>query len=420
MPTTLTFAPDVAAQLAGPSWLSEARTAAAERFASATMPTFEEEIWRYTPIDDLDLSRFSLVTEPAAAAALPDGIPEQRAALVVCRNGAVVSVELDPAMAAKGVVVDRVADASQGEAVVASAEGADLFADLNLGFAADPILIDIPANLVVEDPIVIVSTIDIANSAVFPRISVRSGANSEARIVEMQLSTDIPAFSAPVVDLTVEPSARLGYLVVQDLGPQVWQIGSQTSTVDSQATLTSAVAALGGAYARLRTDCRMIGRGAHGNLLAVYFGESSQTLDFRTFQDHVAPDTTSNLLFKGALSDASRSVYSGLIRVRPDARGTNAYQTNRNIKLSEEAWAESVPNLEIETNDVKCSHASTVGPIDEEQRFYLESRGVPPVVAERLIVQGFFDEVLDQLPVAAVADGLRAAVLERLLRREQS
>jgi Fe-S cluster assembly protein SufD len=140
-------------------------------------------------------------------------------------------------------------------------------------------------------------------------------------------------------------------------------------------------------------------------------------LDFRTFQDHAAPDTTSNLLFKGAVGGHSRSVYTGLIRVRKNARGTNAFQTNRNIKLSEGAWAESVPNLEIENNDVRCSHASAVGPIDEDQRFYLESRGVPTPVAERLVVTGFFDEVLSRLPVPGAAAALRDLVADKLDRQ---
>jgi Fe-S cluster assembly protein SufD len=136
--------------------------------------------------------------------------------------------------------------------------------------------------------------------------------------------------------------------------------------------------------------------------------------DFRTIQDHDAPHTTSDLLFKGAVQDSARSVYTGLIRIRPHARGTAAFQTNRNLTLSEGAWAESVPNLEIETNDVRCSHASTVGPIDAEQRFYLESRGIPSSVAERLIVLGFFDEVLSQLPVRSVAERLRGRVSAKL------
>jgi Fe-S cluster assembly protein SufD len=139
--------------------------------------------------------------------------------------------------------------------------------------------------------------------------------------------------------------------------------------------------------------------------------------DFRTIQDHIAPKTTSDLLFKGAVSDTARSVYSGLIRVGKEARGTNAYQTNRNLVLSEGAGAESVPNLEIETNDVICSHASAVGPIDDEQRYYLESRGIPPEVAERLIVLGFFGEVLDRLPASSAIAGLRATLVRRLAER---
>ncbi len=187
-----------------------------------------------------------------------------------------------------------------------------------------------------------------------------------------------------------------------------------TSRRSQEANVTAGLAGFGGDYARLRTDCRLTGRGASGTLLAAYFGDGDQTLDYRTFQDHAAPDTTSNLLFKGTVSDRSRSVYTGLIRVAKDARGTNAFQTNRNIKLSEDAWAESVPNLQIENNDVHCSHASAVGPIDEEQRFYLESRGVPTTVAERLIVAGFFAEVFDALPTAVLRPQLDAAVAAKL------
>jgi Fe-S cluster assembly protein SufD len=137
--------------------------------------------------------------------------------------------------------------------------------------------------------------------------------------------------------------------------------------------------------------------------------------DLRTFQDHLDRDTTSNLAFKGAVGGRAHAVYTGLIRIHPEARGSNAEQSNRIMTLSDEAWAESVPNLEIEHNDVRCAHASTVGPVDADQRFYLESRGVPTEVAERLIVAGFFDEVLDRCPVPGVADLVRprvAALLE--------
>jgi Fe-S cluster assembly protein SufD len=213
-----------------------------------------------------------------------------------------------------------------------------------------------------------------------------------------------------VTEIGVGDAARARHVTVQDLDPATWQIATQVSRVGSSADFLAATAALGGDYARLRTDCRLVGRGATGTLLAAYLGNHDQMLDFRTFQDHAAPDTTSELVFKGALAGSSRSVYTGLIRVRPDARGTVAFQTNRNLKLSEHAWAESVPNLEIENNDVKCSHASAVGPVDPEQRFYLESRGVPTAEAERLIVAGFFDDVLSRFPAVQVAELVRAEI----------
>jgi Fe-S cluster assembly protein SufD len=140
--------------------------------------------------------------------------------------------------------------------------------------------------------------------------------------------------------------------------------------------------------------------------------------DFRTIQHHRAPHTRSDLLYKGAVANSARSVYSGLIRVEKGARGTNAMQTNRNLVLHEGAHADSVPNLEIEDNDVRCSHASAVGPIAEDQRFYLESRGVPPDVAGRLIALGFLDEVLEQLPAPALADPLRLALAAKLADAE--
>ena len=193
------------------------------------------------------------------------------------------------------------------------------------------------------------------------------------------------------------------------LGPRVWQIASQVARAGASSSTLVANVALGGDYARVRTDARLDGKGAAGDQLAAYFGEGDQMHDFRTLQDHAAPKTTSDLLFKGAVEGRARSVYSGLIRVRKEAPGTSAFQTNRNLKLSDAAWADSVPNLEIDTNDVRCSHASTVGPIDAEQRFYLESRGVPPERAEELIVNGFFSEVLERLPVKAMVEPLRAA-----------
>ena len=409
--------------LPGPDWLQARRALAAGRFADASVPSTDEEVWRYGRIGDYDADAFPLAEAPAGTEGIVDGCRAHVATVVGAHGGLVVLVdghvahaELDPEVAAAGVTLASAQAAPAAESVLGAVLGtpADYFGALNDGFAPGPVVLDVPRGVVVDLPLVVVHHVETAGVTSLPRLAVRAGDNSAFTLVDLQRSAEVAALAVPVVELDLGASARVTYLSVQDLGRQVWQLGTQVSRVGAQGHLVSATAALGGDYARLRTDCALSGRGASGDLLAVYFADGSQTLDFRTFQDHVAPDTTSKLLFKGTVGGHSRSVYTGLIRVRPDARGTNAFQTNRNIKLSEHAWAESVPNLEIENNDVHCSHASAVGPIDEQQRFYLESRGVPPFVAERLVVAGFFTEVLNQIPNEALVAELRRRITDKL------
>jgi Fe-S cluster assembly protein SufD len=415
-----TFSPDAAALLGGPDWLQARRLAAAERFAAGSLPDPSEEIWRYSRISELDLDAYRPATGEAAGAGAVANIPagtEDRAALVIVHNGRVARIEIDPALAAKGLVVADAATLEDGDDLLGRTPVADVFTDLNTAFIPGATVVRIPRGKIVDQPIVIVHHLDGDGIASFSRTIVLAGENSDATVIEHQSSSDVSAFSDPVVDLDVADSARLRYLNVQDLGARVFQVGYQASRVGRDATLQSSVVALGGDYARVRTDSRIDGKGGTSYLTAVYFADGARMHDFRTIQDHIAPKTTSDLLFKGAVSDTARSVYSGLIRVGKEARGTNAYQTNRNLVLSEGAGAESVPNLEIETNDVICSHASAVGPIDDEQRYYLESRGIPPEVAERLIVLGFFGEVLDRLPASSAIAGLRATLVRRLAER---
>lgn len=412
------FSSDDARALAGPTWLVDRRVAAADAFAAEPMPSTSAEEWRYSPIADLDLAAFS----PAGGlgdAPMPR-LDIEPAAVVRTVNGRVVAVDVDDELVAAGVHVGRLVDHPGGQDRLGAVSDAapDHFTRLNDAFTADPVLIHVPSGVVVERPIVVTHHAAGAGCASFPRLVVRVDDNAHVDVLDHQTSDEGDLLVCPLVELDASPAARLGYLNVQELGDATWQIGSQLARADRDATLTAATAAFGGAYARTRSDTRLIGRGAHGDLLALYFGDAEQTLDFRTYQDHVAPDTTSNLLYKGVVAGHARSIYTGLIRVRPDARGTNAFQTNRNLKLSDSAWAESVPNLEIENNDVRCSHASTVGPVDEEQRFYLESRGVPTGEAERLIVAGFLAEALEPMPVPAAAHKIRTAVAAKLARQE--
>jgi len=418
------FTVDAARSLPGPHWLAERRAEAAERFAVAEPPTTAAEEWRYSAIADFDLASYRLANGARAAAAATGsgagdviglGGETAAAAVVDVVDGQVVAVDGTDRLSASGAFVGPLPEAPGAEALLGAVSDAasDYFTVLNDAFTPVPLVVDVPDGAVLDGVVVVRHHAREAGAASFPRLVVRVGRSAQATVLDVQHSGG-PALVVPVVELDVGPAGRLGYLNLQQHDPRAWQIAGHTARVERDASLVAASVVLGGGYARTRADTRLVGRGASGDLLSVYFGSGDQILDFRTYQDHAAPDTTSNLLYKGAVGDSARSVYTGLIRVRPNARGTNAFQTNRNLKLSDDAWAESVPNLEIENNDVRCSHASAVGPVDPDQVFYLESRGVPTPVAERLIVAGFFDEVIDELPVRSVEEGVRQALSMKL------
>lgn len=364
----------------------DARAAAADRAAGAPWPTTAEEIWRYSRIEDLDLGRYA---------------PAPTQTTIVGGDEWLVDVD----------------DATDVPALI-DGEAPDVFAELNAAFMS-PVVVRVPDGQAVSEPIVITHVVGGQGVAVFPRVIIDAGADAEVTVVERFVAADPDGDDAtlvvPVVQVRAGAAARVHYLGINELDESSWQVGHQQAVGDRDSTVTLGTVALGGHYARVRTEARVAGPGASTRQIALYFADGDQMHDFRTIQDHDAPHTNSDLLFKGAVQDRSRSVYTGLIRIRPHARGTAAFQTNRNLTLGEHAWAESVPNLEIETNDVRCSHASTVGPIDPEHRFYLESRGIPTPIADRLVVLGFFDEVLGQLPAGdALAAELRGRVSAKL------
>ena len=344
------------------------------------LPTVDEEIWRYSRIGELNLDQFEL-----------------------------------------GKVATKIEASSQAKQFVSSAtniaprNATDIFEDLNVRHA-QLTAISIAKNQVVAEPIVITHSLDESGVMAYPRLVIEAHENSEVTVVERFISSaNAKSLIVPVVDVRAAQSARVTYVAINELGASTWQIGYQQAVGQRDSMMKLFTVALGGDYARMRAEVRLEGQGANSQQVALYFADANQMHDFRTLQDHAAPRTHSSLLFKGAVKDTSKSVYTGLIRIRENATKSEAFQTNRNLTLSNGAWAESVPNLEIETNDVKCSHASTVGPIDEEQRFYLESRGIQPEIAERLVVLGFFDEVLNRLPALPFVSGLRERVSTKLL-----
>lgn len=362
------------------------RLAAAESAAAAPFPSPDEEIWRYSRIAELDLDRF---------------VPS------------VASIDVEGG-GGSAVQIDTTAPGGDDEFVAA---GTDLFGALNDAFNT-PLTIRVPAGKTISETIVVTHHVDGAGVATFPRLVIDAEADSEITVVERFVSANgAQALVVPRVSIRAQQAARVKYVAINELGPAAWQIGAQQAVADRDATLLLGTVALGGDYARVRTDARLIGQGASARQIAIYFAGGTQMHDFRTLQDHASPRTNSDLLFKGAVQDTAKSVYTGLIKIRENAKGSNAFQTNRNLTLSEGAWAESVPNLDIATNDVKCSHASTVGPVDVDQRYYLESRGVPPEIAERLVVLGFFGEVLEQLPIGDLAVGLSGRIAAKLATR---
>jgi Fe-S cluster assembly protein SufD len=363
--------------------------------ADIALPTAEQELWRYSRIGELDLGSYSVgaVTTTVSGDAAVVSHESRLALADVSVEAADVFEQLHALHTAPGTR-DKASDVARGGVVrVGTSRGQAI---------ADPILV----------------THHVHDSGIlgFPSLEIDAAENSEVTVVERFVSGDsCRSLIVPLVKIRAAQSARVTYVAINELGEGTWLIGYQRALGERDSTISTSTIALGGDYARVRAGVRLVGQGASAKQVALYFADGTQMHDFRTLQDHAAPRTHSDLLFKGAVKDHAKSVYTGLIKIRDNADKSEAFQTNRNLTLSSGSWAESVPNLEIETNDVKCSHASTVGPIDDEQRFYLESRGIRPEIAERLVVFGFFADVINRLPAAAQPDALRDKVGRKLL-----
>lgn len=421
------FTPEASLDLGGPEWLTQRRLRAIESLKDIEWPTADEEIWRYSRVGDIDLTQYRPMSgaelgQPGVDA-VPGGGPVAaelgaRSALIVVRDGRVVHHEIDPALEARGVVVGDLAmldaDTAVGRVGLTSDASPDAFTLLHDAFLAGGAYIHVPRGVVVEQPIVVIHWCDGEGVASFPHTIVIAEELSQVSVLERFGSPNVVHLVDGVVELILGDGANVRYQSVQEYGDKTTSIALQRAHLGRDAVLHSSAVALGGSYARLRSESLLEGVGAESEQVAVYYGDNDQMLDFRTLQDHAAPNTTSNLLFKGAVEDTARSVYSGMVHIRPEAQKSRAVQSNRNLVLTEGAGAESIPNLVIEADDVRCAHASAVGPIDEDQRYYLATRGVPPEEAERLIVLGFFEDVFERLPVPALVGPLRRSVQDKI------
>ncbi len=403
--------------------IREERNSALEKLSETEFPSPEQEIWRYSKIFDLDLESLKpSFSSPDDKKTESSFLDTKDLSLVSINDGWLGSPKDSNFLDSSQVYLGSLADMGKEFAHIEENfnKPKDFFDCLNRSYNPETLVIHVPDGVALESPIYIKIQSVTSDLVVCPRIVVNLGENSEVKIVEHHLSGTGVSLSIPVLDVHVGQNSRLKHCVIQNLGEETWQVSKQNFQLEKDSYVEMFTAAFGGDYARSEIRCDLKGRGSEAYSAAAYFGKGEQTLDFRTFQKHEAPDTTSKLLFKGALDEDSRSIYSGLIKVLPEAIRTKAQQTNRNIKLSENAWAESVPNLEIETNDVMCSHASTVSGIDEEQLFYLESKGIETSVAERLIIAGFFDGVISKVFDPLLVEEATSILTEVLQNRSKS
>jgi Fe-S cluster assembly protein SufD len=416
-------------------WLREQRMRAHGVFADTPMPTTRLEDWRYTDIKKvLKLDAFSFAEErgPADAAALPAGLRArmdeagESSARLVQVDASVVLRELPEELAAQGVIFTSLETAARdhGELVrkhfgTAITPDDGKFAALGSAFWTGGAFLYVPKDVQVEAPFRIYRWIGEGGTAVLGRLLVVAEQGSKVAVVEELGSGDLgkTALSVGAAEIFADEGAVAVYTQVQRYGRGVVHLATDRLVAGRDARITTLYTTFGGDVSRADVQCRLRAPGSHVDMLGLYIADGTQHFDNQTLQDHLAPHASSNLLFKGALNDKGRSVFRGLIRVHPKAQRTDAYQTNRNLILSDGARADSLPNLEIQADDVRCSHAATVGQLDEEEVFYLLSRGIPKAEAVRLVVFGFFGEVLEQLPLEGVKQELLRVVERKLATR---
>jgi len=289
------------------------------------------------------------------------------------------------------------------------------FTALHGAFRTGGTFLYVPRDVRVELPLQTLTYLDADDAATFPHTLLIADEGADVTFIDRFTSPDLTrALSDAVVEIVVGDGAHVRYVSIQEWGSGVTHLGIQRARVGRDAEFRSLAIGFGASLARAEAETVLAGPGGFSEMLGVFFADGTQHFDHRSVQDHVAPNCSSDLLYKGALRDASRAVYSGWVHVRPGAQKTDAMQTSRNIVLSEHAKADAIPNLEIEANDVRCGHAASVGPVDDETVFYLESRGIPRAEAERLIVTGFFQEVLDRVRLDEVRHNAELAIQEEL------
>ncbi len=394
-----------------PTWRQDRMASSFESFKLLGEPTGAEEDWRYVDYE-MPFSGLTPVFGPGErliAGPFVSALGETSGRVAIV-DGTVVESE------SEGATVERLATVDEGHWGSAVAPDHNKLAAAHAAFATDGTFIRLAPGQVVKQPLLVEVHGITPDAASFPHISVEMGENSEASIVVVYRSaTGVRHLMVPEVDLIVGAGANLRFLTIQNLDTEASNVVHQRLLLHRDATGRLGEVGLGAHFGRVDLRVELQGDGCSAETVGIYFGQGDQTLDYRMLIRHSGRSTSSDVFLKGAVEDSAQSVFTGLLRIEKDAVRTSTFETNRNLVLSQDAKAHSVPNLEILCDDVICGHASSVGPLEEDHLYYLQSRGLSRPRAERLLIRGFFQEVIDRLPVHGLEDPIATEVFSRFV-----
>ena len=386
------------------------RTEARAAYEALPVPDTTEEHWRFTDLRGFDPDAFGHVGGQSPDVSAPSMLELDVAAeAVVTENG--IEITRAPAEI-------RFEPLDESHDRLGSLVGweEDKFAAHNAAAWQHGLLVHVPAGIELERPLFVRVVNAMDGGSLFWRLLIVAEEGSRFSLVEeySSLSADQTGYFNGVAELFVEQGAKLEYVSLQNLSRETWHFASHHARVERDAELDWVSGGFGSKRGKVRIQNDLAGPGATSRVTGAYFADGEQHLDYDTFQEHIAPDTESDFAFKGALRDTATAVWRGMIRVERDAQKTNAYQECRNLMLSPTTHAVPIPGLEILANDVRCTHGATVGRVDREQLFYLMARGLPRAEAERLIVRGFFQDVLDRIELEPVREAVTSALEHRI------
>jgi Fe-S cluster assembly protein SufD len=378
------------------------RDDAVKRFEELPLPSTADEHWRFT-----DLRGFEpqVVLDTLRVSETKPALDLDVAGRAIVTESGIEILEAPDGIRFEPLPIDYEARLVPDD---------DKFALENLARWEHGLLVHVPKGVELDRPLYVQVTS--GGGSLFWRMVVIADEGARFSLIEDLSSTapDTVAYTNAVVELFLEPAAKIEYVSLQNLSRETWHFGRHKAWLERDSELDWVIGGFGSKRGKVWIENDLAGQGATSRVTGAYFADGDQHLDYDTFQEHIAPSTESDFAFKGALRENASAVWRGMIRVEPDAQKTNAYQENRNLLLSDKAHADSIPGLEIMANDVRCTHGATLGRVNREELFYLMTRGLSRAEAERLIVRGFFQDVLDRIELEPVREALGAALEARI------